>query len=219
MKEFIKNSFFAKLYTLLKSIFVTNSFSTSEKYWEDRYKGNKSSGAGSYGSNAKFKSEIINNFVNKNKIKTVLELGCGDGNQLSLANYPNYVGVDVSETIINKCKKEFSNEKSKTFYTLIDFDKVKDKNFFDLSLSLDVIYHLVEDRVFDLHMKTLFYSSKYVIIFSTNFNDYFYAKQHVKNRKFTDWIDKNISNYDLIQIIRNENILSKVDFYLYKKID
>ena len=68
-------------------------------------------------------------------------------------------------------------------------------------------------------MKTLFYSSKYVIIFSTNFNDYFYAKQHVKNRKFTDWIDKNISNYDLIQIIRNENILSKVDFYLYKKID
>ena len=129
------------------------------------------------------------------------------------------MGVDVSETIINKCKKEFSNEKSKTFYTLVDFDKIKDKNFFDLSLSLDVIYHLVEDRVFDLHMKTLFYSSKYVIIFSTNFNDYFYAKQHVKNRKFTDWIDKNISNYDLIEIIRNENILSKVDFYLYKKID
>ena len=219
MKEFIKNSFFAKLFTLLKSIFVSNSFSTSEKYWEDRYKDNKSSGAGSYGSNAKFKSKIINNFVKKNKIKTVLELGCGDGNQLSLANYPNYVGIDVSETIINKCKKDFSKEKSKTFYTLIDFDKVKDKNFFDLSLSLDVIYHLVEDSVFDLHMKTLFYSSKYVIIFSTNFNDYFYAKQHVKNRKFTDWIDKNISNYDLIEIIRNENILSKVDFYLYKKID
>ena len=64
-------------------------------------------------------------------------------------------------------KKNSLTKKVKTFYTLIDFDKVKDKNFFDLSLSLDVIYHLVEDRVFDLHMKTLFYSSKYVIIFST----------------------------------------------------
>ncbi len=219
MKEFIKNSFFAKLFFLLKSIFVTNNFSTSEQYWEERYKDNKSSGAGSYGSSAKFKSEIINNFVKQNNIQTVLELGCGDGNQLSLANYPNYVGIDVSETIINKCKKDFSNEKSKRFYTLIDFEKVKGENFFDLSLSLDVIYHLVEDSVFDLHMKTLFYSSKYVIIFSTNFNDYFYPKQHVKNRKFTDWIDKNVSNYKLIEIIKNENTLSRVDFYLYKKRD
>ena len=89
--------------------------------------------------------------MNKNKIKTVLELGCGDGNQLSLANYPNYVGVDVSETIINKCKKEFSNEKSKTFYTLIDFDKVKDKNFLIYTF-LDVIYHLVEDKVFLIYI-------------------------------------------------------------------
>jgi cyclopropane fatty-acyl-phospholipid synthase-like methyltransferase len=147
-----------------------------------------------------------------------LELGCGDGNQLALANYPNYVGIDISETVINKCKKNFSKEKNKAFYTLIDFETIKEENVFDLSLSLDVIYHLVEDKVFDLHMKTLFYSSQYVIIFSTNFSDYFYPKQHVKNRKFTDWIHKNISNYELIEKIRNENRFSKVDFYVYKKI-
>ena len=86
------------------------------------------------------------------------------------------------------------------------------------SLSLDVIYHLVEDDVFDLHMRQLFYSSQYVIIFSTNFNDRFYPNQHVRNRKFTEWIDQNILNYRFLKKINNENKLSKVDFYIYEKI-
>jgi len=218
MIEFVKNSILAKILYYFRSIFSSNKFSNSSNYWEGRYKSDKTSGAGSYGKNAKFKSKVINNFVLEKKINTVLELGSGDGNQLSLANYPLYVGLDVSQTIINKCLDKFTADKNKFFYNLSKFEKVMEDYHFDLSLSLDVIYHLVEDDVFDLHMRQLFYSSQYVIIFSTNFNDRFYLKQHVRNRKFTEWIDENILNYRFLKKINNENKLSKVDFYIYEKI-
>ena len=53
-------------------------------YWENRYKNNGNSGAGSYGRLAEFKADVINNFIAENKITSVIEFGCGDGNQLSL---------------------------------------------------------------------------------------------------------------------------------------
>ena len=140
---------------------------------------------------ALFKASIINNFVNKNNIKTVIEWGSGDCNQLSLANYKKYIGYDVSKTAIKICQKKFKKDKTKTFIYMKDnFINVKKG---DLSISLDVIYHLLEDNVFNLYMKNLFNSSKkYVCIYSSNL-DKKWAK-HVRHRKFTDWIKKNISN-------------------------
>ena len=42
----------------------------------------------------------------------------------------------------------------------------------DLSLSLDVIYHLVEDDVFEYYMRTLFEASNgYVIIYASDSDD------------------------------------------------
>ena len=79
----------------------------SADYWENRYKSGGNSGAGSYGQLCEFKADVINTFVAKNNIMTVMEFGCGDGNQLSYSNYPEYVGYDVSETAIDICKKKF----------------------------------------------------------------------------------------------------------------
>ena len=53
----------------------------SNEYWENRYKNNETSGDGSYGKLALFKSSIINNFIKDYNIKSILDLGCGDGNQ------------------------------------------------------------------------------------------------------------------------------------------
>jgi hypothetical protein len=40
---------------------------------------------------------------------------------------------------------------------------------FDLELSLDVIYHLVEDEVFDAYMRSLFaHAGRFVVIYSSN---------------------------------------------------
>lgn len=44
----------------------------------------------------------------------------------------------------------------------------------DLALSLDVIYHLIEDEIFEKYMKDVFRAStKYVIIYSTDFEKSF----------------------------------------------
>ncbi len=72
---------------------MKNIFPGSDKYWEQRYAVGGNSGVGSYGKFANFKAEVINKFVREHKIKSVIEFGCGDGNQLKLANYPSYYTV------------------------------------------------------------------------------------------------------------------------------
>src|SRR5690625_7083258 len=70
----------------------------SQEYWEQRYASGVHSGAGSYKKFAQFKADTLNRFVSEHGIRTVTEFGCGDGNQLLLAQYPQYLGIDVSPT-------------------------------------------------------------------------------------------------------------------------
>lgn len=206
----------------LKSILdlVTKTSFNSSKYWEKRYKQEKTSGAGSYGRLAQFKAEVINNFVNQNNIRSVIELGCGDGNQLKLFKIAQYTGYDVSKTIIKKNKKLFSSDKTKTFKVLMN--KISENA--DCTLSLDVIYHLVEDNIFENYMKLLFSASnKYVVIYSSNKDEY--QTIHVKHRNFTKWIEKNLVDWKLKLIIKNKypfdvqdpDNTSFADFYFYEK--
>ncbi|WP_242447617.1 hypothetical protein [Priestia endophytica] len=68
-------------------------------YWEENYANGGNSGNGSYGVLAQFKGDVINQFINKKQIHTVIEFGCSDGNQLKYMNYPNYLGMDISQAI------------------------------------------------------------------------------------------------------------------------
>lgn len=198
------------------------AFPGSKMYWEDRYVKGGNSGAGSYGRLATFKAEILNSFVEENEIKSVLEFGCGDGNQLTLARYPRYVGFDVSVTAIDLCMKKFERDRTKSFY-LID---AYAGQIADLALSLDVIFHLVENDVFEEYMRRLFRAAtRFVIIYSSNIdkNDA-YQGSHVNHRKFTDWVERNCDGWFLKTHIPNkypgdgndtEN--SFADFYIYER--
>ena len=205
---------------------VIQKFPGSKKYWENRYAEGGNSGAGSYDKLAEFKAKIINEFVMKNDIQEVIEFGCGDGNQLSLMNYPLYIGLDVSKTVIDTCNRKFKHDKTKRFL-LIDPISITDKYHqyqADLTLSLDIIFHLIEDEVYEAHMNRLFNAStKYVIIYSSNVNHI--EADHVKDRSFTDWIQKNIKDWVLLEKIDNKYKLdptdqintSRSDFYFYLK--
>lgn len=195
----------------------------SKDYWETRYKSGGNSGAGSYGILAEYKAKIINDFINNNNIKSVVEFGCGDGNQLEKIICDNYVGYDVSDTIINRCKNKFKNDKTRQFYNYSEYDNIT----FDLSLSLDVIFHLTENDVFENYMHNLFKSSnKYVIIYSSNGNLLIQSAVHFYDRNFTEWVKQNISNFTLFDKIKNIHQYnpqkpldtSVSDFYIYKKI-
>lgn len=212
---------------IVKKYNLRQKFSGSKSYWENRYRKGGTSGSGSYNRLAEYKSEIINTFVNEQKIDTVIEFGCGDGNQLSLATYPNYIGLDISPTILKYCKKKFSQDFSKKFYLYNSKFRAKNKSDFTskLSLSLDVIFHLIEDNIYEEYMTDLFdYSSKFVIIYSSNFNSI--QDYHEKNRRFGDWVKENLPNWKFLKKIDNKYLFdpnnpkntSSSNFYIYEKI-
>ena len=90
---------------------------------------------------------FVNSFVDKHSIASVIEFGSGDGNQLSLANYDRYLGYDVSPEAIKACEAKFSDRQQWQFKSLSEYDGEK----MHLGLSLDVIFHLIEDDVFKAH--------------------------------------------------------------------
>lgn len=178
----------------------------SKAYWIERYEKGGNSGAGSFGQLAQFKADFINEFVKAHEIKSVSEFGCGDGNQLKLYDFDDifYTGYDVSEDALMKCNELFPEENKVFLETTWPFAYDA-----DLTLSIDVIYHLLENDVFDSYMKDLFSSSKkYVIIYSTNNPDIPNTAKHIKHRAFTDWINKNAKEFKLIK--------TKVNKYPYR---
>jgi hypothetical protein len=202
-------------------------FRGSKLYWEQRYIHGGNSGAGSYGELAEFKAKIINNFIKLNRIQSAIEWGCGDGNQLSLINYPFYVGVDVSRKAIKLCEQKFRTDSTKKFYIYDDAIRLKVKQKYYLSLSLDVIFHLIEDNIFNDYMNNLFLSSKkFVVIYSSNSDELVDSAPHVKHRKFTNWIrDNQGKDWFLLKIIKNKYPMDRdnpletsfSDFYIYQK--
>jgi hypothetical protein len=198
-----------------------SKFTTSSDYWETRYANGCCSGGGSYGKLAIYKANIINSFVKKYSIQSVIELGCGDGNQLSYYVFSRYIGIDVSETAITLCKNKFKEDKTKEFHLYSHFFNEMEKQKAELSLSIDVLYHLVEEEVFSSYINNLFRcSDKFVIIYSTNFSKKQDAKHHV-DREIVSYIEKTIVDFKLIEQIENhyKGPETMSDFFIYKKIE
>jgi hypothetical protein len=200
-----------------------NTFQGSEKFWIERYNQGRNSGPGSYNQLAIFKATVINRFVEENGIQTVIDYGCGDGNQLRLAKYPSYLGFDVSPHALAQCKELFSQDKSKTFKLVNEYTGETGQ----LTISLDVIFHLVEDDIFYEYMKRLFNSStNFVIIYASNF-DHYDVDNHpqIKHRQFSNWVNTNMLQWKLIEHIPNKYPYqndpyneSLSDFYIFQKI-
>lgn len=220
----MKNIFFHE--TLNHILLKMHGWENSTEYWKKRYESGGNSGAGSYNRLAVFKADIINDFVKEHHINKIIEWGCGDGNQLKLAQYPKYIGIDVSPRAVSMCRSIFKTDSMKKFYCSTT-EKIPSNvicGSADLAMSLDVIYHLVEDNIFEKYMEQLFLSSKkYVCIYSCDFDKK--HAQHVRCRKFTDYIEKNMPDWKLIKKVPNQypydtkdkNNTSWSDFYFYEK--
>jgi len=193
----------------------------SAAYWEDRYRLGGNSGAGSYSRLARFKADVLNDFVRAHGIRSVIEFGSGDGAQLRLATYPNYLGVDVSPTAVQLCRAAFAADPTKRFLESRDYAG-EDA---ELALSLDVLYHLIEDKVFEDYMMQLFDAARrYVIIYSSD-RDQAGEGTHVRQRRFSQWIEANRRDFALDQHIPNiypfdpldPDNTSISDFYVYRR--
>ena len=197
------------------NFFRNARFRGSAAYWENRYQSSGNSGPGSYGFQAEYKAAFINEFVSRNDIRSVLEFGCGDGNQLTLFRFPKYTGLDVSSTAIDKCKLLFNGDPSKQFFVYTgNAGEVAYRA--ELVMSLDVIYHLVEDDVFEKYMYDVFAAAeKYVMIYAWDTAGP--KTGHVRHRQFTAWIAEKIPGFKLSETKKNTTSEPVCDFFIYER--
>lgn len=202
---------------------VRPRFVGSKDYWQRRYAIGGDSGAGSLGHLARFKAQEVQLFMEDHDVSSVIEFGCGDGLQLQWAAYSTYTGVDVSKDAINKCQKMFFDRPRWAFLEQDSYSGEKA----DLALSLDVIYHLVEDRVYHEYMNQLFDAAlRFVGIYSSNWDFSPPAVAHVRHRQFTKWISDNRPDFEMVRCVSNPYPYdplvpartSPSDFYFFARV-
>lgn len=194
----------------------------SVQYWRERYNSGGNSGLGSYGGLAEFKAGVLNKFIIEHGIKSILDLGCGDGNQASLLKgFESYLGVDVSKAALKLCRAKFARTGTMSFIKLSQLDG---SSLYDLVISLDVVYHLLEDDAFEEYMSKLFrHAARFVIIYSSNRGKPLPGQgAHLRQHKFTKWVKANEPEWVLLERIKNKYPYSKYgaagsisDFYIY----
>ena len=58
----------------------------------------------------------------------------------------------------------------------------------ELALSIDVVFHLIEDVVFEDYMRRLFgAATRYVIVYSSDHDEPWHGS-HVRHRSFSQWV-------------------------------
>ena len=196
------------------------AYGNSAHFWETNYAQGRTSGPGSYGSAAEGKRQFLNNLVHERGISSVIEFGCGDGNQLSMAEYPSYIGLDVSRTAIGLCQRRFAADATKSFF-LYDGACFTDRaGIFtaDLALSLDVVYHLTEDAIFETYLRHLFTAGeRQVVIYSTDV-EISGTAPHVRHRRFTPWVEANIPDWRLAGVTAGPNTgRDAANFFVYAR--
>ncbi len=191
------------------------AFKTSD-YWEDRYLSGGTSGEGSYGVKAIYKANELNKITKQYDLKTVIEFGCGDGNNLELYDYKKYIGLDVSRTAIKLCMNKYSMD-SDTSFVYYEPEYFKSGGIIaDLSISFEVLFHLVENNIYEKYLEDLFNSTKkYVLIFASNEDRG--RNNHMVYREFTRDIPNDFRLIKKIETPKSLNMIA--DFYLFEKID
>jgi hypothetical protein len=202
------------------------TFEDSRQYWEERYALGGTSGRGSYGELGAFKAGVLTGLLQEYGVRSAIEFGCGDGSQLALVPYPRYVGLDVSPSAIRRCAARFANDSTKSFFwydpeAFVDGAGVLRS---DLALSLDVIYHLVEDAVFERYMRHLFAASSRIVVVYSSDTDAPCREPHIRHRKVTAWVAAHQPEWRLVRRVPNPYPVtddhrrgSFADFFIFER--
>jgi hypothetical protein len=114
------------------------------------------------------------------------------------------------------CETVFAHDPTKTFHTLpLPWPVAA-----DLVLSLDVIYHLVEDDVFEQHMADVFTSALHWVILYTTDSDSidpdFKPAAHVKHRPVTSYVQTVFPQWEIREVLLNPAPhMGGCDFYMF----
>ena len=175
------------------------AFPGSAAYWESRYAAGGASGLGSTGPQAAWKADVVNRWVRELGVTSVVDLGCGDGQQLALAEYPRYLGIDASGTAVRRCMARFADDRTKSFLRLAPGEFADPAGWLraDLALSMEVLFHLVEREVFEDHLRLLFSSARRWVVICSNDTDGGERVAHERHRSFTPWVAEHEPGWEL----------------------
>jgi SAM-dependent methyltransferase len=181
-------------------------------YWQKRYVDGRDSGEGSRGDKAVEKASRVNEVVWGLHIETMIDWGCGDGQVLRhITEQVHYTGVDISPTVVGKTaqlnpNRSFILDKLGTMTTA--WLRA------DLSLSMDVLFHLVNDDDYHKYLNRLFKAArKAVLIYSTN-SDEGRTARHVFRRHWTPDVARMFPDW---HIAASHPSPEEAGFYLYLK--
>lgn len=178
------------------------------RYWETRYrKGKRGSGIGSRGSGAHAKAAFVNALIAEHHVRRVIDWGCGDGVVARLIRSRRYIGLDVSETAVALCDAHVNLPRRHWLH----FDGVTAPVLppGDLALSLDVIFHLVDDELYRRHLELVFGSAPLVCIHSSNRDEA--GQAHVLHRAFVPDVP---AGWDVLYRPEDERALG---FWVFRK--
>jgi len=108
--------------------------------------------------------ETIVQIVNDFQVMSILDLACGDFNWMRHVVdkiTSSYLGADIVETIIEKNKEKYENDRVK--FTTLDIveDEIPSA---DLVICRDVLFHLPNESILKIINKIVESSSKYLLI-------------------------------------------------------
>jgi hypothetical protein len=216
-----------KISNVINRLFGNKNSFNSQQYWEDRYVSGGNSGRGSYNKLSEFKANVINQLIDTMQITSAIEFGVGDGNQLGLIKYPRFLGLDVSKKAIQLCIEQYKHDPTKSFFSYDQLAFSDQAGFVkaDMSLSLDVIYHLVDQPDYETYLTNLFNAAtKCVVIYSTN-EELPHFGGHEKHRVFLNDLNRLTNGWKLHEVIENEFSVRKVgeldgsraNFYIFTR--
>lgn len=190
----------------------------SARYWERRYARGGDSGSGSAGRLARYKADFLNNFVREHNIQSVIEFGCGDGRQLQRADYPIYTGLDIAPSAVAHCRTLFDGDATKRF-AVYDPRSFQPAGFqADLAISIEVVFHLTEDDLYERHLRHLFASARRrVVIFAAD-EDRATPFPHLRLRRFTPDAARLAPDWRLLEKVENPHRdISVSQFFVFEK--
>jgi len=193
----------------------------SGRFWNSHYRLGGTSGPGSSGALASYKANFVNRFVEEHGIQSVVDFGCGDGAQLSLLKCPVYIGLDVSNVALTRCIQKFESDDSKSFFIYQPELFVDKGSVFrsEMAISLDVIFHLVEDRTYEFYMRQLFDSAqRFVVIYSSNLNDSSGQPRYSRHREIVKWVTNNRQDWGVNSNPANPySTMTMASFFVFER--
>jgi 2-polyprenyl-3-methyl-5-hydroxy-6-metoxy-1,4-benzoquinol methylase len=181
---------------------MSNAEVFSKIYKEDLWHGG--SGVGSKLENVKEYIDILQKYIDKPEVKTVLDLGCGDwqfSKFLDLSSV-SYLGVDVVESVVESNSTSYSASNIKFISRDITTYEIPKS---DLIICKDVLQHLSNKNIVTILIKIIT-SSKFSLI-TNDFNPENADNRDINNGEYR-CLDLTLSPFylDVVTVLESERV-------------